>query len=189
MFRTRAAATCIALAVSFGGAAAALAPAALASPHHVSAVSSPAGTGAYSTWAKAQRAAGFTLKKPTKRHGLTRSSAYDVSKCTLAGKPSKHVVDVSYGRLKHGLLALEQNNSGGLCANLGGAKKLGTAKIHGTTAHIYGFCGKNGEISCRSKKAALVVAWKKGGVFYNTSSEDETKARLLNFSRSLKNAT
>jgi hypothetical protein len=187
MFRTRAAATCIAIAVSAGGATAALAPAALASSSHVSAVTAPAGTGAFGSWAKAQKAAGFKLKKPTRLHGLARTSTYNVSKCTLAGKPSKRVVDVQYGRLKHGLLAIGQNNSGGLCSNLGGAKKLGTVSLNGTTGHLFGFCGKKGEVSCSSKKAAFVLTWKKGSIFYNTSSEDETRATLIDFSKSLKN--
>jgi hypothetical protein len=187
MFRTRAAATCIAIAVSFGGATAALAPAALASSSHTATATGPDSTGAFGSWAKAQSAAGFSLKKPTRLHGLARSSSYDVSKCTLAGKPSKRVVDVQYGKLKKGLLAIGQNNSGGLCSNLGGAKKLGTVKLNGTTGHLYGLCGKKGLVSCSSKKAAFTLTWKKGSVFYNTSSENETRATLIDFSKSLKN--
>jgi hypothetical protein len=186
MFRTRAAATCIAIAASFGGATAALAPAALASSSQVATVS-PAGTGAFGSWAKAQKEAGFQLKKPTRLHGLSRTSTYNVSKCLLGGKPAKRVVDVQYGRLKKGLLAIGQNNSGGLCSNLGGAKKLGTVSLNGTTGHLYGFCGRKGEVSCSSKKASFVLTWSKGGIFYNTSSENETRATLVDFSKSLKN--
>ncbi|MEP7024532.1 MAG: hypothetical protein ABJB47_12180, partial [Actinomycetota bacterium] len=105
MFRIRAAATCIALAVTAGGATAALAPSALASASHTSAVSA---SGAFHAWPAAQKAAGFKLKKPTKVHGLSQSGAIDVSNCLLARKPGKHVVDASYGRLGHGQLALEQ---------------------------------------------------------------------------------
>jgi len=187
MFRTRAAATCIAITVSLGGATAALAPAALASSSHTATVAAPAGTGTFGSWTAAQKAAGFQLKKPARLHGLARSSGYNVSKCTLAGKPSKRVVDVQYGKLKKGLLAIGQNNSGGLCSNLGGAKKLGTVKLNGTTGHMYGFCGTKGLVPCSSKKASFVLTWSKGGDFYNTSSENETRATLIDFSKSVKN--
>lgn len=187
MFRTRAAATAVAIAVSFGGATAALAPAALASSSQAATSVSPAGTGAFGSWAKAQKAAGFKLKKPTRLHGLSRTSTYNVSKCLLGGQPSKRVVDVQYGQLKKGLLALGQNNSGGSCSNLGGAKKLGTVKLFGVTGHMFGFCGKKGEVSCSSKKAEFVLTWKKGSNFYNASSENETRATLIDFSKSLKN--
>jgi hypothetical protein len=185
MFRTRAAATCIAIAVSFGGATAALAPAAaLASSSHVAAAQ-PGGE--FGTWAKAQKSAGFKLKKPSRRHGLKLSGSISVTGCTLAGKPKKRVVDAQYGKIKTGFLHVTQNNSGDLCSNLGGAKKLGTVKIFGVTGHMYGICGKKGLVSCSSKKAEFILTWKKGSIFYNTSSEFETRATLVNFSRSLKN--
>jgi hypothetical protein len=185
MFRTRAAATGIALAMSFGGATAALAPAALASSSgHVATVKSG---GQFNTWAAAQKSAGFKLKKPSRQHGLKLSSTINVTGCTLAGKPKKRVVDAQYGKIKTGFLAVTQNNSGGLCSNLGGAKKLGTVKLFGVTGHMYGICGKKGLVSCSSKKAEFILTWKKGSIFYNTSSEFETRATLVNFSRSLKN--
>lgn len=186
MFRTRAAATCIALAVSLGGATAALAPAAaLASSGHVAAAQSG---GQFGTWAKAQKSAGFKLKKPSRLHGLKLSGTINVTGCTLAGKPKKRVVDAQYGKIKTGFLHVTQNNSGGLCSNLGGAKKLGTVKLFGVTGHMYGICGKRGLVSCSSKKAEFILTWKKGSVFYNTSSEFETRATLVDFSKSLKNA-
>jgi hypothetical protein len=185
MFRTRAAATAVAIAVSFGGATAALAPAALASSSHVSAAVTPAGS--FTSWTKAQKAAGFKLKKPSRLHGLSASTTINVGGCTLAGKPSKRVVDAQYGRIRHGLLTLEQNNSGGLCANLGNSKKLGTVKLFGTTGHLRGVCGVKGEVSCSSKKAEFILTWKKGSIVYDTTSQDETRATLIDFSKSLKN--
>ena len=65
---------------------------------------------------------------------------------------------------------------------------VGTVKLFGVTGHLFGFCGKKGEVSCSSKKAEFVLTWKKGSDFYNTSSENETRATLVDFSKSLKNA-
>jgi hypothetical protein len=187
MFRTRAAATAIAIAVSCGGATAAFAPAALASSSHAATATAAAGTGNFSTWAAAQKAAGFKLQKPGRLHGLHLTGQINVSGCILAGKPSKRVVTAQYGKIKTGELAVVQNNTGGLCSNLGHSKKLGTVKLHGTTGHLYGLCGHKGEVSCSSKKAEFILTWKKGSDFYYTWSQFETRATLVDFSKSLKN--
>ncbi|MEP7025060.1 MAG: hypothetical protein ABJB47_14960, partial [Actinomycetota bacterium] len=95
------------------------------------------------------------------------------------------VVDASYGRLGHGQLALEQNNSGGRCMNLGHARSLGTVKIGKVTAHWWANCGRKGELSCSSNKIVRYLTWKVGSNFYISSSQNESKATLVTFSRSL----
>jgi hypothetical protein len=181
MFRTRAAVSCAALAFSLGATTAALAPAALAS-----AAAAPAGNGSFTSWAKAQTAAGFNLKKPTVLHGLTRMGKIHVVTCEVTGSLTKRDVGVSYGKLATGLLTLDQNNSGHPCGNIGEAKSLGTVKVDGVKAHLFGACDMTGEPPCSSKRTFFTLIWKKGKISFVTQSHLQTRAALISFSRSLR---
>jgi hypothetical protein len=178
MFRTRAAVRCAVLALSLGATTAALAPAALAS-------ASPAGNGSFTSWAKAQTAAGFNLKKPTVLHGLTRTGKIRVSTCEVTGSLTKRDVEAVYGKLSTGLLTLDQNNSGHPCGDIGEARLLATVKVEGVKARLFGACGMTGEPPCSSKRVFLTLIWKKGKISLVTQSHQETRAALISFSRSL----
>jgi hypothetical protein len=183
MFRTRAAVSCAALALSLGAATATLAPAALASghPHAV-----PAGNGKFTSWTHAQTAAGFSLKKPTALHGLSRTGKILVTTCEVTGELTKRDVGATYGKLSTGLLTLDQNNSGHPCGDVGDAKLLATPKIDGVKAQLFGACGMTGEPPCSSKRTFLFLIWKKGKIAFVAQSHQETRAAIISFGRSLK---
>jgi hypothetical protein len=183
MFRTRAAVTCAALALTLGASTAALAPAALASAGHAHAA--PAGNGKFSTWAKAQKAAGFNLKRPTNVHGLTRTGKIQVATCEVTGSTTKRDVGATYGKLSTGLLSLDQNNSGHPCGDVGDAKLLATPRINGAKAQLFGACGMTGEPPCSSKRVFLFLIWKKGKISFVAQSHQETRAAIISFARSL----
>jgi hypothetical protein len=180
MFRTRAAVSCAALALSLGATTATLAPAALAS-----AAAAPAGNGSFTSWAKAQTAAGFSLKKPTVLHGLSRTGKILVTTCAVTGELTKRDVGANYGKLSTGLLTLDQNNSGHPCGDVGDAKLLATPKIDGVKAQLFGACGMSGEPPCSSKRTFLFLIWKKGKISFVAQSHQETQAAIISFGRSL----
>lgn len=182
MFRTRAAASCAALAL--GAFALTIAPAAQASAGHPHAV--PAGNGKFTTWAAAQTAAGFKLKRPTKVHGLARTGKIHVVTCEVTGSTTKHDVGAQYGKLATGILTLDQNNSGHPCGDVGDAKLLATPKIDGVKAQLFGACGMSGEPSCSSKKTFLFLIWTKGKIAFVAQSHQETRSAIISFGRSLK---
>jgi hypothetical protein len=184
MFRTRAAVSCAAIALSLGATTATLAPAAFAAAGHPQAA--PAGNGKFTTWAKAQTAAGFNLKRPTKLHGLTRTGKIQVATCEVTGSTTKHDVGATYGKVSTGLLTLDQNNSGHSCGDIGDARLLGTPTIDGVKAHLFGACGMSGEPPCSSKRTFLFLIWKKGKISFVSQSHQETRAAIISFSRSLK---
>ena len=184
MFRTRAAVSCAAIALSLGATTATFAPAALASAGHPHAV--PAGNGKFPTWAKAQTAAGFSLKKPTNTHGLTRTGKIQVSTCEVTGSTTKRDVGATYGKLSTGLLTLDQNNSGHPCGDVGDARLLATPKINGVKAQLFGACGMSGEPPCSSKRTFLFLIWKKGKISFVAQSHQETRSAIISFGRSLK---
>jgi hypothetical protein len=180
MFRTRAVVSCAALALSLGATTAALAPAALAS-----AAAAPAGNGSFTSWAKAQTAAGFNLKRPSRLHGLTRTGKIRVSTCEVTGSLTKRDAGATYGKLSTGLLTVDQNNSGNPCGNVGDVKSLGIIKVDGVKAHLFGACGMPSEPPCSSKRTFFTLIWKKGKIAFVTQSHQETRAALISFSRSL----
>jgi hypothetical protein len=184
MFRTRAVITGAILAVSLGATTATLAPAALASAGHQQAA--PAGNGKFTTWAAAQTAAGFHLKRPTNVHGLTRTGKLQVTTCEVTGSTTKHDVGATYGKLSTGLLTLDQNNSGHPCGDVGDARLLATPKVDGVKAHLFGACGMSGEPSCSSKRTFLFLIWAKGKIAFVAQSHQETRAAIISFGRSLK---
>jgi hypothetical protein len=169
----------LALAVSLGGGAMTLAPAALAAP------AAPAGIGAFHTWSAAQSAAGFGLRKPTRTYGL-RLGPIVVTRCQATGKLKKRNVIASYGSPLHRLLAITQNNSGGACGDFGSARKLGTYRVQGRRAVLYGACGKNIGPPCSSRKISLFLVWTKNGKYCLASSHNERRSTLVRFARSLR---
>jgi hypothetical protein len=146
----------------------------------------PAATGSYQKWSSAQKAAGFRLKAPTRTSGLKRTHGILVGKCEVSGKTSKRDVYAEWGGSHMRYMSLDQNNSGGACSNFGAAKPLGTLRIQGHKARMYGFCGTKGLPSCSKKGIVLVIAWKAGRDYYVTYSNNEWRRTLVAFARSLR---
>jgi len=158
----------------------------LAATPALASAGAPAGTGSFKTWSAAQRAAGFRLKKASRTYGLRRTNAILVSKCEVPGKLSKRDVYAEWQGSKRRYLVIDQNNSGGACSNFGGARPLGTYRVQGHRARMYGFCGIGRLPSCRARNVVLVLAWKAGQRYYVTYSSNEWRSTLVGFSRSLR---
>ena len=144
-----------------------------------------AATGSFKTWKAAQRAAGFRLHAPGKTFGLKRHHPILVGKCLASGHKSKRDVYAQWDGGKKAFVALDQNNAGTPCSNFGAAKPLGTWRVQGHKAHMYGFCGRKGQPSCRSKNITLVLAWKAGTHYYVMYSNNEWRRTLVAVARSL----
>ena len=67
----------------------------------------------------------------------------------------------------------------------GEAKPLGTYRIQGHKAHMFGYCGLKGEKSCKVRNIGLVLEWNAGQNYYVTFSSNEWRRTLAGFSRSL----
>jgi hypothetical protein len=145
----------------------------------------PAATGSFKTWSAAQKAAGFKLKAAKKTYGLKRVHPITVGRCEVTGKTTKYVVYGEWDGKNNQVLAVDQDNSGGPCGDIGDAKSLGTRRIQGHLAHLYGYCGSHGEPSCAKKDIGLVLSWKAGRDYYVTFSRNEWRGTLTGFSRSL----
>jgi hypothetical protein len=143
-----------------------------------------AALGSYGTWRRAQRAAGFRLRKPSRTFGLVRTHPILVGKCQASGKGRKRDVYASWQR-RSTFLALDQNNSGGACSNFGDAKYLGRYRVQGHWAALYGFCGRSGMPSCRKRNFTLVLVWRSGSSYYVAYSHNEWRRTLVSFGRSL----
>jgi hypothetical protein len=166
--------------------AAAIAVSAAVAAPAIAATGTPSGVGSYKTWAEAQRAAGFQLYKPTTSYGLPNVGHVIVSICELPGKTSKHVVTVSYGNFNSHALELSQNNAGGACGNGDEGTYLGSYRINGIRAQLWGFCGFNGAPSCKSTKIEIWLTWKHRSDYYVASSYNESRSRLVHFAATLK---
>ena len=176
--RSTAAAIALGLAVAASGlSAAAAAPAAPARP---------AGTGSFTTWAAAQKAAGFKLVRPGTTFGLKLTGKIDVSKCEVTGEESARLVAAGYGKPSKTFLAIEQNNSGQPCGNVGVAKDLGHYQVDGVRAYLIGVCGvPEVPAPCSSRNIWLYLSWTKHHVFYQASSHDQWRATIVSFARQL----
>ncbi|MEP7025058.1 MAG: hypothetical protein ABJB47_14950 [Actinomycetota bacterium] len=106
--------------------------------------------------------------------------------CEVTGQLTKHEVNAVYGNELHTFLGLDQANSPHPCGDIGEAKSLGVVKVDGVKAHLFGFCGMYGAPSCTSKAAQLTLIWEKKGIAFITQSQGETRAALINFSRTLR---
>jgi hypothetical protein len=142
--------------------------------------------GSYGSWRAAQRAAGFRLKAPARTYGLTRKHPILVGKCLASGRHTKRDVYAEWDGSHLQYLTLDQNNSGGACSNFGAARFLGTYRVQGRRARLYGFCGSRGLPSCRAKGAVLVLTWRQGKRYYVAYSSHEWRATLLGFARHLR---
>jgi hypothetical protein len=151
-----------------------------------SAAEAPTGTASFTTWSAAQRAAGFRLKAAKRTYGLKRTHPILVSKCQVTGKLSKRDVYAEWDGSNRRYMSVDQNNSGGACSNFGAARPLGTYRIQGHKAHMFGFCGSTGLPSCKTRNVVLVLAWKAGKKYYVTYSSNEWRSTLAGFSRSLR---
>jgi hypothetical protein len=140
----------------------------------------------FHTWRGAQHAARFRLLHPRRTYKLRLAHGIQVEHCHVPGKARKRIVDATYSKPGHAMLAVEQSNSGGPCGRSEpAAKPLGTVKIHGVTAHLSGLCGMTGQPSCHSKKIFLFLTWRHHGVYYQAISYYEARATLIGFARSL----
>jgi hypothetical protein len=170
------------------GATVAVALPALAAPARTApaTVKIASGTGSYSTWGKAQKAAKFGLRKPIHTQGLKRTGKIIVDQCIVTGHLKDRVVDASWGNLVKKAFTLEQDNASIPCGNGEEGASLGHFKVQGVTAHMYGYCGTGTPYSCGSTNIALWLMWKKGKNYYIAASHDQTRANLLLFARTLR---
>ena len=171
------------------------APAALASTGgHAPAAPVPATTvhhvksGTFKTWAAAQRAAGFSLLRPSTTQGLriTRGGI-QVADC-LAGDNAHGNVWATYqhdGRE----LAINQDDETGAqpCSNIGEATVLGHYRVDGARATLMGACGTaQGLPSCHAKHLWLFLVWTRHGRYYQVISHNRTRGQAVGFARDLR---
>lgn len=137
------------------------------------------GTGQFRTWPKAQHAAGYKLLKPGTTYGLKMVGRIVVDKCVTNTR--KRVVTVSYGSLIRRGLGLVQDNASGSCDTNYTGTRLGTWKLHGVTAHMFGYCGFNGAPSCSKPNLELWLVWRIKGNYYTAFSHNFSRHKLWLF--------
>ena len=184
MLSTRTLAAGLVLAVSLGTAAASLAPAALASAGLLVPARS---TGNFRSWPAAQRAAGFTLLRPSRTFGLKRTGSLFVSRCHVTGYPRKdRDVIASYGHPAHALLTIEQDDAAFVCGSqFGVAVKLGKFRVDGVRAQLWGACRVEGMPPCSSRNIFLFLEWRHHHHSYLASSHGEHRGTIVAFARGL----
>ena len=155
---------------------------ALAAP---AARTAPAGTGAFGTWAGAQKAAGFSLYVPKRTAGLKLIPAISVSRCKATAKVRFNVTS-EWGTPKTYLL-LQQNVTSTAC---GGAipalPPLAIWRVNHVTYRVVGACGVAPLPACSSKSALLIMTWRIGPRFYTVFSQGVPRGALLPFATSIK---
>jgi len=139
----------------------------------------PAAAGNFTTWPRAETAAGFPLHRPTRLHGLHRAGPVNVRRCETRGQHRKRVASAVYGTPFSALLSISENNSGAPCAPVSGLF-LRNVRIHGVTGKLYGAC----LVSC-AQDGVLELIWIRRGTFYQANSVSEPKHVLINFARHL----
>jgi hypothetical protein len=144
-----------------------------------------AATGSFKSWSAAQRAAGFRLRAPRKTFGLKRRHPILVGRCLAARRKVKKDVFAEWDGAKRTSIALDQNNAGQRCSDFGDAKALGTWRVQGHKAHMFGFCGRKGMPSCLIRDIVLVLEWKGGQHYYVMYSNNEWRRTLVASARSL----
>jgi hypothetical protein len=179
MYGIRAMVVTVMLGIGIAGSSVPIAATAFAAP------SSSISAGTFSTWAAAQKAAGFPLMKPTQTFGLLRDGQIIVLSCDSAGKHPKRYVNAVYGSLAKGLLGLGQNNSSRRCGRTRKATMLGRYQINGASATLVGFCGQRRQPSCRSRRIELSLTWRRRGISYQAVSYNEWRATIVGFARKL----
>ena len=159
---------------------AAVAAPALATP------GSSLGSGTFTTWQKAEAEAGFVLYRPTATYGLRNAGHIIISACEVAGGADKRIVSVGYGTFATKSLTLTQDDASGPCGTGYPATSLGSYRIHGIKAQLWGYCGFNDLPSCTSTKIELWLSWQHKADYYVASSYNEARSRLLHFASTLK---
>jgi len=145
-------------------------------------------SGTFTTWQKAQAAAGFVLYRPTSTYGLRNVGHIIVSACEVAGGANKRIVSIGYGTFNTKSLALTQDDANGPCGNGYAGTSLGTYRIHGIKAQLWGYCGFDNLPSCSSTKIELWLMWQHKADYYTASSYNEARSRLLHFASTLRQA-
>lgn len=145
-----------------------------------------AGTGLFSSWSGAQKAAGFQLMRPTKTFKLPIANKISVARCEISKKKAKkRLVIASYGRTVRANLTISQNNSGGPCTITRKGTLLGHFLVLGARATLIGDCGMHGLPSCKSTKIFMFATWRAHSVFYQAMSFGEPRTTIVSFARSL----
>jgi len=149
--------------------------------------------GTYHSWPAAQRAAGFGLLRPGVSDGLKLNSrGITVGGCE--GYPAARYATVialygantSSSRQFTLFQADAPHASIYPCSNIGEATRLGSYKVDGTTAVLYGACGTlKGERPCTGRHLWLELLWVRHGVEYQVQSHDESRAANVAFARKL----
>jgi hypothetical protein len=179
-------------------ASAAAGPASSASWHVIGTFQGSAVTavqdGTYHSWPAAQRAAGFGLLRPGESDGLKLNSrGITVGGCEGYSAARYATVIALYGADTPGSrqFTLFQADAPHAkmypCSNIGEATSLGSYKVDGTTAVLYGACGTlKGEPRCtRRYHVWLELRWVRHGVEYQVQSHDESRAANVAFARNL----
>jgi hypothetical protein len=150
--------------------------------------------GTYHTWPAAQRAAAFGLLRPASTDGLKLNSrGITVGGCEGYSAARYANVIALYGANTQSsrqftlFQADAPHASIYPCSNIGEATKLGSYKVDGVTAVLYGACGHlKGEPPCTGRHLWLELLWVRHGVEYQVQSHDESRAANVAFARDLK---
>jgi hypothetical protein len=139
----------------------------------------------YTTWRAAQRAAGFALLRPSDTYGLRISGKIEVNSC-----PQLHstwvLADYARTRAKARLGIMQVRHNDGCAGNLPPSVKLGTYRVDGTKATLYGVCRLFNNPPCNHLAIERFLVWTKGLDYYVVSSFDERPATVVGFARKLK---
>jgi hypothetical protein len=152
----------------------------------LAATTAAAQAGSYSTWAKAQKAAGFKLLVPHKTFGLT-SNPISVDPCFVTGALKKRQVSTVYGKDHHPQLGVYETNNPFPCFNNGESTTLATYTVHHHKATLIGFCGLPHLPSCSSKKVLYHLSWSEPHrAYFASAAGGATIKQLVDFARSWK---
>lgn len=165
---------------------AAIAISAAAAAPAIATPAAPAGTGTFTSWPSAQAAAGFVLYRPTVTYGLRNVGHIIISACEVAGGANKRIVSVGYGSFDTRSLTLTQDDANGPCGNGYTGTDLGSYRIHGIKAELWGYCGFDDLPACTSTKIELWLTWQRQADYYVASSYNEARSRLLHFASTLR---
>jgi hypothetical protein len=141
--------------------------------------------GTYKTWPAAQRAARFRLLRPAVTYDLKiQMGGIRVSGC--AGADTANVV-AQYGRASGRDIVLFQDDARGAqpCENPGEGSTLGSYKVDGTTAILYGACGIPGSPSCSAPHQYYWLVWTRHGRYYQVFTHDLTRWQNVRVARRL----
>jgi hypothetical protein len=171
------AALAVALAAGLG---VTVAPAAQASGGHAVAVRS------YSSWRKAQRAAHFTLLRPTRTFGMHRSGRIVVEKCQFAPHVVRETAAVNYRGSADRQISILEAGYKTTCGNMGEARVLGHYRINGSRATLLGSCNLPDTPPCSHRKKELYLVWVRHGKNYQVSYFAFRRRSTVSFARAMR---